>query len=196
MKPFSDENFEIETTDIIHDDDPRIRTRSSKVALPLSDEDRILLQDMFRYVKESQDDELAEKKNLLPSVGIAAIQLGIGKNLIAVRTGSEEDGDLMEYALANPRIISKSVRKAALSTGEGCLSVPEGHSGLVPRPASIRVKAYDLLTDSNVIIEAEGYPAIVLQHEIDHLSGTLYYDHIDPQDPQCAGPAWADLERI
>lgn len=193
MKPFSDENFEIMTEDIIHDDDPRIRLRSAAVELPLSQDDRTLLNAMFQYVKESQDDELVKEKNLLPSVGIAAIQLGIARNMIAVRVPLDEEGQAMEYALANPKIVSKSVKMAALEGGEGCLSVPEGHTGKVPRHNKIRVKGYDLLSDQNVVIDAEGYEAIVLQHEIDHLSGQLYYDHIDGSDPECTSAKWENL---
>lgn len=176
---------EINCSHIIHDDDPRIRMRSSKVTLPLSQEDRELLLAMSRYVKDSQDDELCKTKNLQPSVGIAAIQLGIAKNMIAVRVPDEQSEDeeaVIEYALANPRIVSRSVRQAALAGGEGCLSVPDGHEGHVIRSSRIKVKGYDVLTDQDVVIEAEGYPAIVLQHEIDHLFGTLYYDHILPAD--------------
>lgn len=174
-------NMEINMTTIIHDDDPRIREHSADVALPLSDENRELLSAMHQYVVNSQNPELAQANNLQPAVGIAAIQLGIPLKMIAVYTGDEE-GDI-SYALVNPRVTMKSRKMAALSGGEGCLSVPEGHSGLVYRPNKIRVKGYDLLTDQDVVIEAEGYPAIVLQHEIDHLTGQLYYDHINAMDP-------------
>lgn len=173
--------MEINMDTIIHDDDPRIREHSSDVALPLSDDNRELLSAMHQYVVDSQDPEQAQAKNLQPAVGIAAIQLGIPLKMIAVHTGSEE-GDI-SYALVNPRITMKTKKLAALGGGEGCLSVPEGHTGLVYRPYRIRVKAYDLLTDQDVVIEAEGYPAIVLQHEIDHLTGQLYYDHINVSNP-------------
>lgn len=173
--------MEINMSTIIHDDDPRIREHSAEVALPLSDENKELLSAMHQYVVDSQDPELAQARSLQPAVGIAAIQLGIPLKMIAVHTGNEE-GDI-SFALVNPRITMKSRKMAALAGGEGCLSVPEGHSGLVYRPEKIRVKAYDLLTDQDVVIEAEGYPAIVLQHEIDHLTGQLYYDHINAMDP-------------
>lgn len=100
----------------------------------------------------------------------------------------DDEGFEHEYLLANPKIISHSVQKAALSTGEGCLSVENEHPGFVYRHARIKVKAFDVLTQSPVEIRANGYVAIVLQHEIDHLSGILFYDHINPQDP------WAPLE--
>ena len=93
-----------------------------------------------------------------------------------------EDG-VDEVALVNPKIISESVQNAYLDNGEGCLSVKGEHPGHVFRHARIKVRGYDLIQDKNVTISAEGYFAICLQHEIDHLSGTLFYDHIDANNP-------------
>ncbi len=174
--------MEINIHTIIHDDDPRIREHSADVALPLSAQDEELLRSMHQYVAESQDDEIAKEKDLQPAVGIAAIQLGIPKKMIAVVVPVDEETTL-EWALVNPKIISRSRELGALEGGEGCLSVPETKEGYVCRPMRIKVRAYDLLSDQNVVISAEGYPAMVLQHEIDHLSGRLYYDHINKEDP-------------
>ena len=69
---------------IIKDNDPIIRTKSLPVQLPLSKEDEQLMIDMYNYVKESTDPELAEKKNLRPAVGISAIQVGIPKQMTAI----------------------------------------------------------------------------------------------------------------
>lgn len=171
--------MELSSKNIIPDSDERIRLRSENVELPLSEKDRELLLAMHRFVKDSTDETLCKEKDLIPSVGLAAIQLGVPKKMIAVVVPSdEEDEPDLEWALVNPKIISKSTQLAYLSGGEGCLSVPQAHPGPVPRPARIKVRGYDLLSDQNVVISAEGYPAIVLQHEIDHLSGILYYDRI------------------
>lgn len=175
--------MEITVESIIHDDNPLIRKHSQPVELPLSEEDRELLSAMHQYVVDSQDEEKAEKKNLQPAVGIAAIQLGIPKKMIAVVVPGEEEGENIEFALANPKIISKSRELAYLKGGEGCLSVPNNVEGYVPRPERIKVRAYDLLSDQEILIQAEGYLAIVLQHEIDHLTGKLYYDHINKSNP-------------
>lgn len=168
--------------DIIKDINPAVRQKSNKVELPLSDEDRELLLGMFQYVKDSQDDELAQAHNLRPAVGIAAIQLGIPKRMLAVVVPGEND-EVYEYALVNPRIVSESVQRAYLKNGEGCLSVEEEHEGLVPRAARITVKGYDALQDKEITIKAKNYLAIVLQHEIDHFSGTLFYDRINRANP-------------
>lgn len=68
--------MEINMETVIHDDDPRIRQHSADVNIPLSKEDAELLFKMHQYVAESQDEQIAEAKNLQPAVGIAAIQLG------------------------------------------------------------------------------------------------------------------------
>ena len=117
-----------------------------------------------------------------PAVGIAAIQLGIPKKMLAVVVPDEE-GNSQEFALANARIVSESVQLSYLKNGEGCLSVEKEHQGLVPRHARITVKAYDLLQNKEITIKASDYLAIVLQHEIDHFSGTLFYDRINQNDP-------------
>lgn len=173
--------MKINSETIILDSDPILRTKSKKVELPLSAEDQALLEDMLQYVKDSQDEEIAKEQGLQPAVGIAAIQLGIPKQMIAVVVPEEDV--VYEAALVNPRIISESVQNSYLENGEGCLSVKDEHPGHVFRHARIRVKGYDLIQQKMVTIKAEGYFAIALQHEIDHLSGILYYDRIDPEEP-------------
>ena len=168
---------------IVKDSDSIVRQKSEKVTLPLSEEDRQLLMDLHTYVKDSQDAEIAEREDLRPAVGIAAIQIGINKRMLAVVVPGEEEDEMYEFALANPRIVSESVQKAYLKNGEGCLSVEEEHEGIVPRSARITVKGYDVLQDKEVTIKAKNYLAIVLQHEIDHFSGTLFYDRINEDDP-------------
>ena len=68
--------------DIIQDSDTVIRKKSVNVELPLNAEDKQLLMDMLQYVRDSQDNELAEQNGLRPAVGIAAIQLGIPKKML------------------------------------------------------------------------------------------------------------------
>ncbi|MEG0328803.1 MAG: peptide deformylase [Longicatena sp.] len=167
---------------VIQDNNPLVRKKSKPVSLPLNDEDTHILQDMLTYVQDSQDEELAEANNLRPAVGIAAIQLGIPKKLIAVVVPDENDIPV-SYALANPRIISESLQKAYLKNGEGCLSVEKVHQGLVHRHARVSVKGFDMIRNKEITIKAKGYLAIVLQHEIDHFSGTLFYDYINQEDP-------------
>lgn len=173
--------MKLDNSNIILDTDPRIREKSQKVDLPLSPEDEELLNAMLTYVRHSQDDALCEAENLSPAVGIAAIQVGVPKAMLAVVVPEEDQ--VYEAALVNPKIISNSVQPAYLENGEGCLSVHDAHEGHVFRSARIKVRGYDLIQNKNVVISAQGYYAIALQHEIDHLSGILFYDRIDPADP-------------
>lgn len=171
---------------IIKDTDPIVREKSLPVDLPLNQEDEQLLRDMLQYVKDSTDEEKAEKFNLRPAVGISAIQVGVKKQMTAVVVDEyDKNGEPVhyEFMLVNPKIVSSSVQKAYLHSGEGCLSVLEEHQGYVPRSARIKVRAFDLCTNQNIEIRARGYLAIVLQHEIDHFSGILFYDKINKDNP-------------
>lgn len=173
---------------IIKDDNPIIRKRSEDVKLPLSDEDRELLLLMHQYVDESTIEDIATIKDLRPAVGISAVQVGVLKKMTSIILKDENGKKIVEYALVNPKIVSSSIEKAYLKTGEGCLSVEENHKGYIYRSARVKVKAYDLLTDSNIEIKADDYLAIVLQHEIDHFKGILFYDHINTKDPFYVDP--------
>ena len=161
---------------IVKDNNPKIRKKSEDVALPLSSEDQDLLDSMFNYLVRSQDEEYATKHNIRAGVGLAAIQVGAPKRMFVIYY---QNGDrLVQYKLVNPKIIETSLKKVALQDGEGCLSVDKDHKGYVHRHYKIVMKAYDDLQKKDIIITATGYDAIVLQHEYDHLSGILFYDHI------------------
>ncbi|MEG2410676.1 MAG: peptide deformylase [Erysipelotrichaceae bacterium] len=166
---------------IIKDTNPILRSKSKPVDLPLNKKDKTLLLKMLQYVRESHDPDLCEKKDLRPAVGIAAIQMGIEKQMLAICI--EDEDKITEYALVNAKIVSYSVQNAYLENGEGCLSAKVEHVGHVFRHARVSIKAYDLLQDKEITIRAKGYEAIVLQHEIDHFSGIMYYDSIDSENP-------------
>ena len=173
---------------IIKDDNSLIRQKSVDVSLPLSDEDKSLLLDMLKYVDDSTVEEIAERKNLRPAVGISAIQVGIPKKMTAVILKDADGKKIYEYALVNPKIISNSVEKTYLASGEGCLSVVDEHEGYIYRSARIKVKAFDILQNKEILIKAGGYLAVVLQHELDHFKGILFYDHINKKDPKYIDP--------
>ena len=166
---------------IVKDSNPIMKQKSLPVQLPLSAEDKATLDAMSEYLKKSQDDEYAEKHNLRPGIGMAAIQIGILKRMFVVYYQREDE--VIEYQLVNPKIIEYSIRKCALKDGEGCLSVDGEHPGYAHRYYKIKMEAYDALTDEEIIITARGFDAIVLQHEYDHLDGKFFYDRIDPNKP-------------
>ena len=167
---------------IVKDDNPIMRQKSEPVALPLSKDDKALLDAMLNYLKKSQDEKYATKHNIRPGVGMAAIQTGVLKRMFVIYYQRSED-EIVQYQLVNPKIIEESVRKCAIEAGEGCLSVDNDHEGLVHRSFKITMKAFDALQNKDIEIKARGYDAIVLQHEYDHLNGLFYYDRIDKKEP-------------
>ncbi len=168
---------------IVKDSNPIMRQKSQPVNLPLSVEDKELLDEMLNYLKLSQDEDYAKKHNIRPGVGIAAIQVGVLKKMFCVYYTNEKE-EIVQYQLVNPKIIEYSLRKCALRNGEGCLSVDNEHIGLSHRYYKIKMEAYDALTDKNIVITARGFDAIVLQHEYDHLDGLFFYDRIDNNNPE------------
>ncbi len=166
--------------DIVKDGHPILRKKAEPVQLPASSEEKETLRKMLQFLKNSQDEEMAQKYGLRPGIGLAAPQIGLRKRMIAVYL--TDNGELYEYALFNPKIISHSVELTYLEGGEGCLSVDEDIPGNVPRYARIQIKGTDL--DGNEIkLRLKGLPAICFQHEIDHLDGILFYDRIDKNNP-------------
>ena len=152
--------------DIIRDGHPTLREKAKDVNLPLSEEDKNTLRDMREFLINS----------------LAAPQINISKKMIAVYLPDDGEGKSYDYMLVNPKVISHSVQHAYLPTGEGCLSVDENIPGLVHRHYRTTIKAYDI--DGNEVkLRLKGYPAIVFQHEIDHLNGIMFYDYIDKDHP-------------
>jgi N-formylmethionyl-tRNA deformylase len=80
-------------------------------------------------------------------------------------------------------LISNSVQKSYLAGGEGCLSVKDKHEGYVKRYFKIKLKAYDYISQKEVVLSLKNYISIVVQHEFDHLFGILYYDRINKSNP-------------
>ena len=163
-------------------DEKELRKKCEDVDMPLSKENKDLLLKMIKYLELSQDDEIAEKYNIRPGVGLAANQIGINKRMLAIYFVNS-DGSETRYGLANPVITSYSVQESYIANGEGCLSVKKDVPGYVYRHSKITVKAFDVIKDDYITIKARGFLAIVLQHEIDHLNGMLYTDHINKKDP-------------
>lgn len=118
-------------------------------------------------------DNMAETMYLAPGVGLAAIQVGIDKSLI-IYDISQKDEKRSLQVIINPRIIETEGN--LLSENEGCLSVPD-FTANVKRASSVLVEGFDR-HGKPLRMEAEGLAAVVLQHEIDHLAGTLFIDRI------------------
>lgn len=167
--------------DIIDEKDKRIRTISKEVVFPLTKEDKKHVDDMLEYLTNSQIEELSEKYDLRPGMGLSAIQLGIPKRYFVV-VYEYDEGKFENYVIFNPKIVSNSMEKIYVEMGEGCLSVNREVEGIIPRYARVTVEGYDI--DGNKIrVRAREELAIAFQHEMDHLDGILFYDHIDKKNP-------------
>lgn len=144
---------------------PILHKKAERVT-KIDDEIRKLLDDMLETM-------YADK-----GVGLAAPQVGVSKRIIVIDTEQrDEDGNYKPgrpMYLINPEIIYKSEEKILFC--EGCLSIP-GQSAEVERYESIKVRYLDY-DGKEQEIEATDYPAVVLQHEIDHLDGILYIDRL------------------
>ncbi|KIL47552.1 peptide deformylase [Jeotgalibacillus campisalis] len=183
----------IKMEDIIRDGHPTLREVAKEVPLPPSREDKKTLSDLLQYVMNSQNPEIAQKFGLRAGIGIAAPQINISKRMFAVHL-EDGKGDLHSYALFNPKIISHSVEKSYLTSGEGCLSVDRNIPGYVHRHSRVTVTGFDL-EGSPVKLRLRGLASIAVQHEIDHLNGIMFYDHINLQDPYYEPAGAIPLER-
>ena len=167
--------------DILDEKDKRLRLVSKDVTFPLSKEDKKVINEMVEYLTNSQIERLAEKYDLRPGMGMAAIQLGVPKRFLTIVHEIDEE-EFDTYIICNPKIISNSLEKIYVEMGEGCLSVNRDVEGIVPRYARVTVEGYDV--DGNKIrIRAKEELAIAFQHEIDHLNGILFTDYIDKKNP-------------
>ena len=154
--------------EIITTPDPRLRQKCRKVN-KITDETR----DIIAHMREaSLDCEKAHPFEL--SAAMAAPQLGFDRRIIIIRDDLEDKKNINFTALIDPEIIKTEGKPE--KDYEGCLSVPSIY-GLVERPAKVKVKA--LLEDGTPVrVKAEGALARTLLHEIDHLDGILFIDHI------------------
>jgi len=140
--------------------DKRLRLKSKPV--PRIDGDvRKLVEDMFETMYKA------------PGIGLAAIQVGVPVRLVVMDL-SKKETESEPRVFVNPEIVSPSEEKSTYE--EGCLSIPDVHED-VERPARVKVKYLDL--DGKAHEEdADGLFATCIQHEVDHLNGVLFIDHI------------------
>jgi peptide deformylase len=122
---------------------------------------------------QQMNDQMSSTMYAAPGVGLAAIQVGWDKSVLIYDIAAS-DHDRSLQVLINPRVVDQEGE--ILSENEGCLSVPEFRAD-VKRYASILVEGVDR-EGRPLELEAEGMLAIVLQHEIDHLKGKLFIDHV------------------
>lgn len=148
--------------------DSRLRKKSTKVN-HITDEARQIVRQMIDASLEWEKQHPHEL-----SAAMAAPQLGINKRIIIIRDDLDDKTNASFTAFIDPEIIKASGK--VISDYEGCLSVPFIY-GLVPRSSKLRIKA-KLLDGTDIRIRAEDSLARTFAHEIDHLDGILFIDHI------------------
>jgi peptide deformylase len=150
---------------IVEVPDPRLRQISSPVE-EVTDEVRELVSDMF------------ETMYAAPGIGLAAIQVGVPKRILVIdlQEPAEEGGEPVKdpRVFINPEILTTSDDDVPYT--EGCLSVPDQYAE-VDRPDAIRARWLDL-DGKQQEQEIDGMLAVCLQHEMDHLNGVLFIDHL------------------
>ncbi len=171
----------LKTKDILDEKDKRLRLISKEVEFPLTKKDKEAIDKMIKYLHDSQIEELSEKYDLRPGMGMSAIQLGIPKRYFVV-VDEVDEGEFETYILINPKMISNSMEQIYVEMGEGCLSVNRPVEGIVPRYARVTFEAYDM-EGRKIHVRAREELAICFQHELDHLNGILFTDKIDPKNP-------------
>lgn len=171
----------IRTKDILDEKDIHLRAKNEDVEFPLSEDTKKLINDMLEHLYYSQIEEYSLKYDLRPGMGLAAPQLGINKRFFVV-CHEETENNFKNYILINPKMISHSEELIYASEGEGCLSVNRDVEGIVPRYARVTFIGYNL-DGKEVKYRAREELSIAFQHEMDHLNGILFTDHIDPKDP-------------
>jgi peptide deformylase len=146
--------------DILIIPDKRLRLKSEPVTA-IDKSLRALVDDMF------------ETMYAAPGIGLAAIQVGVPQRVVTMDLAKKDEPKAPQVFI-NPEVTWKGDERSVYE--EGCLSIPEVHED-VERPAKVRVKYLDLDGKPHED-EAEGLYATCIQHEVDHLNGKLFIDHI------------------
>lgn len=172
----------LKNKDILDEKNKKLRQVSEEVTFPLDEKDKKTIELMIEYLTNSQIETLAEKYDLRPGMGLAAIQLGIPKRYFVVVHEQEKKETFKNYIIINPKIVSTSEEMIYVDEGEGCLSVNRDVEGIIPRHARITLEGYDI-EGNKIKIRGREELAIAFQHELDHLNGILFTDKIDKKDP-------------
>jgi peptide deformylase len=118
-------------------------------------------------------DDMVETMHDAPGIGLAACQIGVMKRVVVIDLAKKDEPPQPRH-FVNPEIVWSSEEKSVYE--EGCLSIPEYYEE-VERPASVRLRFLDRDGAAQEIL-AEGLLSTALQHELDHLNGVLFIDHI------------------
>ncbi|MEM8627477.1 MAG: peptide deformylase [Pseudomonadota bacterium] len=147
--------------DIITIPDPLLKTVSAPVET-VDDDVRRLVADMLETMYEA------------PGIGLAGVQVGVARRLLVADTVKDDDAPRAPIAMINPQILWRSDEVSSYE--EGCLSIPDVYAE-VERPKQVRVSFVDDQGQAQELL-CDGLLATVIQHELDHLDGLLFVDHL------------------
>ncbi len=142
-----------------HLPDPVLRQKAKRVSTIDSSIQRLI-------------DDMVETMQQANGVGLAAPQVGVSLRVVVVRIPGEEP-----IAIINPKMVKRAGEREVT---EGCLSIP-GYAGEIKRSVSVTVKGQDRQGKA-IRLKTTGLMAEALEHELDHLNGILYVDHLESQD--------------
>ncbi len=140
--------------------DPRLKTKAKTVE-KVDGEIRRLMDDMLETMYNAR------------GIGLAAPQVGVSRRVIVIDVAGEDE-DPNPIRMANPEIVWASEEEELRE--EGCLSLPEQYAEVV-RPVEVKIRYLDYQNEIREI-DADGLLGLCIQHEMDHLEGTLFVDHL------------------
>jgi len=141
--------------------DPVLKQKSKPIEGPVTDEHRALMDDMLETMYDA------------PGIGLAAVQIGVPVRIIVMDLAKEGEPPAPRH-FVNPEILEAS--DELFSYEEGCLSVPDYYDD-VERPARVKIRYLDY-SGKQIEEECDGLYAVCIQHEMDHLEGVLFIDHL------------------
>ncbi len=158
--------------------DPVLKTPTKKVEV-INEDIKALVKDMFETMYHEE------------GVGLAANQIGVPLSIMVIDTTPRKESPPVKAVLINPQMIHM---EGKVTYREGCLSFP-GLSVEVPRNSKVIVKALDL-EGKEVEYTFEGFPAIVFQHEFDHLNGITFIDRLSGLKRRLALERYSKLQKV
>ena len=182
-KYLKNDNFSSEEKKLIMDADSLKPLRVFKIT---NKSDSLLLRTKSTYIKPDPDNVMLRnfvkrlyatvRDSMSMGVGISAPQVGVLKNIIWVQRFDKENLPFEVYL--NPKIVEHSTQTQTVK--EGCSSIPDRSDTLNSRSQEISIE-YNTIDGKHKAEKVEGFTAVVFQHEIDHLNGILYLDHLQKE---------------
>jgi len=162
---------------VLKPDNPILRLKCNELSLKelKTRETQLQIEELLDYVYETSNKGEKRDKSKPSTVGLSANQLGLNKSIVIVDLGIGHKSYNDIHVLINPEITWKS--KTIINRDEGCVNL-DHIRGLVSRSKRVKVSALDR-SGNKIQLDLTGWSSILLQHEIDHINGILFIDHLN-----------------